>query len=46
MATEKPVNNLHKSMYTALQVEAHGGWRWLWVRRRDDAIAKLHLHRQ
>ncbi|BFG35434.1 hypothetical protein CerSpe_217080 [Prunus speciosa] len=44
-ASDKCVNN-HPDWYTILQVEAHGGWRRLWVGRRDDAIAKLHLHHQ
>ncbi|PQQ02357.1 uncharacterized protein Pyn_34916 [Prunus yedoensis var. nudiflora] len=38
--SDKCVNH-HPDWYTILQVEAHGGWRWLWVGRRDDAIAKL-----
>ncbi|KAL6281347.1 hypothetical protein ACE6H2_018228 [Prunus campanulata] len=44
LAADKRVNN-HLDWYTVHQVEAHGGWRWLWVGRRGDAIAKLHLHR-
>ncbi|PQQ15171.1 uncharacterized protein Pyn_15847 [Prunus yedoensis var. nudiflora] len=45
LAADKRVNN-HLDWYTVHQVEAHGGWRWLWVGRRGDTIAKLHLHRQ
>ncbi|KAI5339481.1 hypothetical protein L3X38_018753 [Prunus dulcis] len=47
LAAYKRINN-HPDWYTVLQVEAHGGWRWLWVWRKDDAIffVEAHLHHQ